>query len=110
MPGLMWTLISEPRIEVEGGSMSSLSGVCKIFDPSGKLVISARLSEHTCVIEPQPTPISYVENANHAIADATVPKTADLWDCRLGQFELSRHGTIEKDFNWFRFSGPTQFL
>ena len=109
VPGLMWTLISESRIEVEGGSMSSSSGVRKIFDQSGKLIISARLSEHTYVIEPQSTPISYVENANYAIADATVANTADLWHCRLGHLNFQDMVRLKRISTGFDFQGQLSF-
>ena len=105
VPGLMWTLISESRIEVEGGSMSSSSGVRKIFDPSGKLIIFARLSEHTYVLEPQSTHISYVENANYAIADATVTSTADLWHCRLGHLNFQDMVRLKRISTGFDFQG-----
>ena len=47
VPGLMWTLISEPRIEMDGGAMTSSSGVRKIFGADGKLMILAHMNEHT---------------------------------------------------------------
>ena len=60
VPGLMWTLISEPRIEQEGGSMASAKGTRTIFDASGALIISAALTENTYLLSQQTYPISYV--------------------------------------------------
>ena len=84
VPGLMWTLISEPRIEMEGASMTSSKGIRKIFDSDGKLIISAHMHQHTYLLDRSTTPISYAETSNYAIADARVTNTADLWHCHLG--------------------------
>ena len=51
VPGLMWTLISEPRLEADGGSMTSKAGIRKVFNDTGELIISARLVNHTYVVD-----------------------------------------------------------
>ena len=88
VPGLMWTLISEPRIEMDGGSMTSSKGVRHIFDSDGKIMIIAHMDNHTYLLDKYSTRVSYSEASNYAVADAKYANTADLWHCRLGHLNF----------------------
>ena len=109
VPGLMWTLISEPRIEQEGGSMASAKGTRTIFDASGALIISAALTENTYLLSQQTYPISYVEQANYALADAPIANTADLWHCRLGHLNYQDMVKLKAVATGIEFSGELSF-
>ena len=71
VPGLMWTLISEPRIEIEGGSMTSSKGIRQIFYSDSKLMILVHMhmNEHTYLFDKYSTPVSYSESSNDAVTD-----------------------------------------
>ena len=106
--GLMWTLISEPRIEMEGASMTSSKGIRKIFDSDGKLIISAHMHQHTYLLDRSTTPISYAETSNNA-TDARVTNTADLWHCRLGHLNYQDMVKLKQIATGIDFSGELSF-
>ena len=90
----MWTLVSEPRIDADGGSMSCKGGVRRMFNSSGDLIISANLSNHTYLLDDNCTPMSY-ESTTSSVADARCLNEADMWHCRLGHLNFQDMGKLK---------------
>ena len=76
MPGLLYTLISEPQLDKEGYEMRAKSGK-RSFYKDGVLKFTATLKDGTYQLDLPTTRVC-------AVADAKLDNRADLWHFRLG--------------------------
>ena len=76
VPGLLYTLISEPQLDREGYEMRS-SGGKRCFYKDGDLKFTATLKDGTYQLD-------IPQDHAMAIADAKITNQADLWHFRLG--------------------------
>ena len=85
--------------------MTSKAGVRNVFNAAGELIISAKLINHTYVVE-EPESKSV---ANYAIVDSKPDHDAELWHCRLGHLNFQDMLKLKTVAKGVQFAGKLQF-